>query len=480
MPLLCPCRQCNCRFGTQEMVGQLEAPEYTARFNHLLATNDVPLDEEIHSFAAISAEKEELRNKVRRQITHLRDSTDYLLALQEKTEWETANYNTVRAPLRRLPDDMLSEIFFQCVDEIDIQQNIDRIGKEQDVISSLDYRRAPWLLTRVCKHWRAVALSHPRLWSIISVNTPGGIYAGSLTHMQALELQLQRSGTCPLSVALRSTTTLASSHTLQLLISSSPRWKKLLTAVPIQAYRDLCKIEGNLPLLEEFYGLTTVGIYQINNAPALEFTGLRGAPILKKIAGSPGILSHISLHTPRITAAEVLRARATSQELVAILGRLPSLERSSLICMPATESGDLEGANVTLAHLRHLSLPMSTSILAGLTLPALTTLTLKGDISIDTVLSHLQRSRSTVREITIALNDVAEADCTHLLNELSSLEVVVVLTKYAHTPAFIQGLFETSGRFTALRRLTLKGIETIDPASLAHVKDVHPGLVITG
>ncbi|KAK0439946.1 uncharacterized protein EV420DRAFT_1167745 [Desarmillaria tabescens] len=412
MPLLCPCRKCNCRFGTQEMVGQLQAPEYTARFNHLLATNDVPLDEEIHSFAAISAEKEELRNKVRRQITRLRDSMDYLLALQEKTEWEIANYNTVRAPLRRLPDDMLSEIFFQCMDEIDIKQNTDRIGKDRDVISSLDYRQAPWLLTRVCKHWRAIALSHPRLWSIISVNTPRGRYAGSSTHMQALELQLQRSGTCSLSVTLRSTTMLASSPTLELLVSSSHRWQKLLTAVPIQAYRDLCKIEGNLPLLEEFYGLTTVDMYQINSVPALEFTGLRGAPMLKKVAGSPGILSHISLHTPQITAAEVIRAPATSQELVAILGRLQSLERSSLLCLPATESGDLEGANVTMAHLRHLSLPMSTTILAGLTLPVLTMLTLKGDISVDIVLSHIQRSRSTVREITIASDGIVEADCT--------------------------------------------------------------------
>ncbi|KAK0440896.1 uncharacterized protein EV420DRAFT_1247035, partial [Desarmillaria tabescens] len=85
---------------------------------------------------------------------------------------EIENYNTVRTPFRRLPDDMLSEIFFQCEDEIDIQQNIERIGKDQDVIASLDYRRAPLLLTRMCKHWRAIVLSHPRYWSTISVNTP--------------------------------------------------------------------------------------------------------------------------------------------------------------------------------------------------------------------------------------------------------------------------------------------------------------------
>ncbi|KAK0442404.1 hypothetical protein EV421DRAFT_584007 [Armillaria borealis] len=480
MPLLCPCRHCKCRFGSQAMVGLLEAPEYTDRFKHLLATNDAPLDEEIRSFVAITAEKRELKNKVNRQINRLKDSMDYLIALQEKAEWEIVNYNTIRAPHRRLPDDMLSEIFFQCVNGDLLQQNIDRIGKDQNIITSFDNRWAPWVLTRVCKHWRATALSLSRLWSTVSIKLPGhDNHSGSLR--RALELQLQRSGTCSLSVTIRSTTTLESCpQTLALLISSSPRWQKLLTVLPMRSYRDFCKIEGDLPLLEEFYGLTTVDVHRPHDTSALTFTGLRGAPMLKKISGSPGILSHISLHTPQITVVEVIRAPAISQELITILGRLPSLERSSLLCVPAMEGEDLGDTNMMLDHLRHLTLPMSSNILAGLTLPALTTLTMQGDISVDIVLGHIRRSGSTIREITIASDDVIEADCTRLLNELLAVEVVVVHTEYAHTPKFIQGLFETSGRFKALRRLTLKGEEVVDPASFAHVKDAHPGLITMG
>ncbi|KAK0224390.1 hypothetical protein EDD85DRAFT_981892 [Armillaria nabsnona] len=405
---------------------------------------------------------------------------DYLIALQEKAEWEIANYNTVRAPHRRLPDDMLSEIFFQCANEDLFQQNIDRIGKDQNVVTSLDNRQAPWVLTRVCKRWRAAALSLPRLWSTVSIKLPGrDRHSGSL--QQALELQLQRSGACPLSVTVRSITTLESCpQTLALLISSSLRWKELLTALPMRSYRDFCNIEGDLPLLEEFYGLTTVDVHRSHDASSLTFTGLRGAPMLKKISGSPGIVSHISLHTPQITVIEVIRAPATSQELITILSRLPSLERSSLLCVPAMEGEDLGDNSVMLAHLRHLTLPMSSNVLAGLTLPALTTLTMQGDISVDTVLGHIRRSGSTIREITIASDDIIEADCTRLLNELSALEVVVVHTEYAHIPKFIQGLFGTSGRFKALRRLTLKGEEAVDPASFAHVKDAHPGIITMG
>ncbi|KAK0215073.1 hypothetical protein IW262DRAFT_1514044 [Armillaria fumosa] len=480
MPLLCPCRHCKCRFGTEAMVEQLEAPEYTGRFEHLLATNDTPLDEEIRGFAAIIAEKGELRNKVKRQIKRLKDSMDYLIALQEKAEWEIANYHTIRAPHRRLPGDMLSEIFFHCANQDLLQSNIDRIGKDQDIITSFDNRRALWVLTRVCKHWRAIALSLPRLWSTVSIRLPGPDRK-SASLRQALDLQLQRSGTFSLSVTVMSTTTLESCRNiLALLISSSPRWKKLLTVLLRRTYQDFCEIEGHLPLLEEFYGLTTVDVHRLHDNSTLTFTSLRGAPVLNKIAGSPGILSHISLYTPQITVVDVIRAPETSEELITILGRLPSLERSSLLCAPAMEGEGLADTNVMLAHLRHLTLPMSSNVLAGLTLPALTTLTAQGDISVDIVLGNIRRSGSTIREITVASNDIIEADCTRLLNELSALEVIAVHTAYAHTPEFIRGLFDTSGRFKMLRRLTLKGEEAVDPASLARVKDAHPGIITMG
>ncbi|SJL12621.1 uncharacterized protein ARMOST_16050 [Armillaria ostoyae] len=475
MPLLCPCSNCGCRFGSRAMGQLLETTEYyTDRIKHLLATNDIPVDEEIRNFATISAEKEAVRSKVNRQIKRLEDSMYYLVSLRNKTNQELAKYNIIRSPHRHLPNDVLSEIFFRCVHENLIQQNIDRIGNKKNIITSLDRRLAPWVLTRVSKRWRAIALSLPRLWSTISVNIPWDTYPGSSENircMQALALQLQRSRTCLLSVTLKSSSTLTSSHTLAVLMSSSPRWKKLLTAVPIHSYRDLYRLEGNLPSLEEFYGLTTV-----DNSPPLEFTGLRGAPMLKKVASLPGILNHISIHTPQITVAEVINAQVTCKMLNLVLPRLPFLERASFPCPSA--GGDLGGTNITMTRLRYLSLPMSSSILANLTLPALTTLSLKGDISVDTVLSHIQRSGCTVREIKIASDDIVEADCTRLLNELSALEVVAIFTKYAHMPAFIEGLFETPGHFMALHKLTLKGVEAVDPASLVHIRDAHPAIVI--
>lgn len=100
-------------------MGQLlEATEYyTDRINHLLATNDIPMEGEMHSFAAISTEKGALGSEVNRQIKRLEDSMDYLVSLRNKTNQELAKYNIIRSPHRHLPSDVLSEIFFRCVDE---------------------------------------------------------------------------------------------------------------------------------------------------------------------------------------------------------------------------------------------------------------------------------------------------------------------------------------------------------------------------
>ncbi|KAG7439187.1 uncharacterized protein BT62DRAFT_627474 [Guyanagaster necrorhizus] len=114
-----------------------------------------------------------------------------------------------------------------------------------------------------------------------------------------------------------------------------------------------------------------------------------------------------------------------------------------------------------MAHLQHLSLPTSSTILAGLMLPALTTLNLRG-IFVDTVISHIHRSRSTIPETPLSSDDIVEVDCARLLSELSALEVAAVFIEYAHTPTFIKGLFEASDRFTALHILTLKGIGAVD------------------
>ncbi|RDB16888.1 hypothetical protein Hypma_002525 [Hypsizygus marmoreus] len=65
------------------------------------------------------------------------------------------DYRTVVAPHRKLPVEMLREIFITCSrDPLRIPVQLDR---------------APWTLARVCSKWRRIALSTTALWSNIHV-----------------------------------------------------------------------------------------------------------------------------------------------------------------------------------------------------------------------------------------------------------------------------------------------------------------------
>ncbi|SJL12666.1 uncharacterized protein ARMOST_16097 [Armillaria ostoyae] len=128
------------------------------------------------------------------------------------------------------------------------------------------------------------------------------------------------------------------------------------------------------------------------------------------------------------------------------------------------ESGDLGSVDVTMAHPRHLSLSMSSK-----------------ETSTSILSSRLFNTPgSAARKITIVSDEIVEAHFTRLLSEVSALEVVAVLTEFAHTTAFIHGLFETSSCFTVLRMLMLKGVEAVDLASVIHVRDVRLGIVTMG
>ncbi len=55
------------------------------------------------------------------------------------------------APIRKMPRDVLIEIFTRVVE-----------GRAQ--------RRAPWFLLRICHQWRTVVLSAPLFWTVIYVD----------------------------------------------------------------------------------------------------------------------------------------------------------------------------------------------------------------------------------------------------------------------------------------------------------------------
>ncbi|KAF8211000.1 hypothetical protein K438DRAFT_1530063, partial [Mycena galopus ATCC 62051] len=105
-----------------------------------------------------------IRSVISKTDAYLASLDDEISKLQEKLRQlederaSLANYRTrnaaILSPIRRMPPEVLGEIFLWTLPAID---DILRVGR-------FDMSRSPWLLTRISGRWRAVSVSNPLLW----------------------------------------------------------------------------------------------------------------------------------------------------------------------------------------------------------------------------------------------------------------------------------------------------------------------------
>ncbi|KAJ7666673.1 hypothetical protein DFH06DRAFT_249974, partial [Mycena polygramma] len=88
--------------------------------------------------------------------------------------------NGMRDPMARLPLELSSEIFLQCLP-------LEQYSRKPDVATS------PMLFMSVCNAWTAIALSTPALWAGIHLEHP---------NVELLDVWLRRAENHPLSISL--------------------------------------------------------------------------------------------------------------------------------------------------------------------------------------------------------------------------------------------------------------------------------------
>ncbi|KJA14987.1 hypothetical protein HYPSUDRAFT_122398, partial [Hypholoma sublateritium FD-334 SS-4] len=115
-----------------------------------LGTNEVPSDEQkcLIQSALIGPETKLLG--IQAQISQLKQQLESLVQKETIMVQEVAPYRALLSPFRRLPDDILREIFLHCL--------------PNDYIPVIDFRQPPLLLTHISRHLRQLALTTPRLW----------------------------------------------------------------------------------------------------------------------------------------------------------------------------------------------------------------------------------------------------------------------------------------------------------------------------
>ncbi|KAF8198821.1 hypothetical protein K438DRAFT_1583999, partial [Mycena galopus ATCC 62051] len=128
------------------------APRTLARYLELLDTNEPPQAPELALIRPVAEKGAARLAALDAEISRLKDRLIQLEGERAMLSKHHAKNLTILSPLRRMPPEILGEIFSWALPPFR---------------SPLNVQDCPWVLTQVSSRWRAVALSRPSLWSMV-------------------------------------------------------------------------------------------------------------------------------------------------------------------------------------------------------------------------------------------------------------------------------------------------------------------------
>ncbi|KAJ7601180.1 hypothetical protein C8J56DRAFT_912353 [Mycena floridula] len=317
----------------------------------LLASSSIPTEAE-------RAHLNQLLDASNAEISRLTAAIHKLVQEREALEQNVASYKIILAPIRRLPEDMLREIFVHCL--------------PANKAAATVITDAPLLLGRICHSWRELALSTPALWASIHVQFP---YDVDLARAQRLcdeaQTWLARSGTCPLTIKVLEIgdNQPPGIDFIKFLTTKSTQWRSVeISATEGSMVPLLSLTKSDVPRLEKFIHTATRGTpidartqeenfwsaLRILEGKRLCEVGFLGSR-LRNIAAMTskmelGQLTRLDLHAARPSSL-------TLKDTIDILSRCHSLTACSISiasCLPAMGAWNFEP--MTLLHLSSFSL----------------------------------------------------------------------------------------------------------------------------
>jgi len=193
---------------------------------HKLYTNALPTKEET---AIIRTELTSLLARamsLEEKILQLQSKHNELICQKARISVFVESHQALLAPIRQLLPEILQEIFYHC---LPTAHN-----------SLMSDKEAPLLLGRVCRRWRQIVYSTPKLWaSIHIIGSPSThpSHALDVARREAISSWLSRSGGLPLSISMivgerhtmkwysRDASNGQAQLYLDLIISHARRWK---------------------------------------------------------------------------------------------------------------------------------------------------------------------------------------------------------------------------------------------------------------
>ncbi|KAF7341966.1 hypothetical protein MVEN_01783100 [Mycena venus] len=344
-------------------------------FASRLGTNYCPQDEELAQINGLLIEPCLRLKRLEDDIAIMQKAIDKLKEERDAVSAFVEAHKALASPLRRLPLDLIQEIFMACLPT-----------NRNCVMSAIE---APVLLGRICSSWRNISLSTPRLWSRLHVveptrpyNVTSGIYETKVAQrLEVASTWLQRSGMCPLSISLESNLdhgitpplspqpsfTPSPDLFLNALISFSPRWQNIRLSIPAVALQKLAHLtENDVPLLQYLKIVQRPEHPGSNNTQSdvtLSLSSILRGPNLSRFSlmGGNNNPSNLPLRWNQLTALSLMgpawgaEFAQTCMVIWDILSRCPKLQACKLLVHGPPE-GDHVGSIIECTSLHALDL----------------------------------------------------------------------------------------------------------------------------
>ncbi|GLB42436.1 hypothetical protein LshimejAT787_1104510 [Lyophyllum shimeji] len=307
-------------------------------------------------------------------------------------------------PINRLPVELLADVFFLSLQDNRVMKGPPRSRKFPGLSFSPGWSSDPMILASVCRHWRAVALTTPMLWSSLAI-----LCSQRKHHIPLLRTWLERSADCPLTICLvepfRESKERAqwwpqqqalATDILSLLITQAYRWKAIDFRFSLGIPVVLANIpHGTLRALES----ATIFSSEGRSLSPLEFLSLdqvweavHASPSLRKARWEAVYLEHRLQDIPctQLTSIEVTISIDSLFDLLSLCHNLVDLHftdarlESDADSPPRSSNHPHSHALLVLPHLRNLSLDLnqpSATIFGRLTLPSLISFDIRQDQS---------------------------------------------------------------------------------------------------
>ncbi|KAJ6454382.1 hypothetical protein C8R45DRAFT_1037954 [Mycena sanguinolenta] len=375
------------------------------------------------------------------EVARLRAKIDELGRHRTDLQEQYNRCQTLLVPVRRLPSEIVAEIFAS------IPNTVDTVNDATTIALRTLARADILAVSQVCARWRAIALGTSSLWTTIRLY-PGlwGTVGTATKVTPLLESALTRSGQCPLTIYSNTDGAMFHGPALELLAQHSARWRAGTFIAPASDFQSFSGARGNLPILESLEinatGSQPVAVFEI--APNLRNFVIRepgGPPISTPALTQVSTIKHLNLSSGDI--ADVIAATshlspANRFTLQFYLDDWTSTRTATLNLGITPTSSDIGHLSIELLgeFFKHHCTAALSAIFGAITLPHLTSLSFASEAyprfplqwPHAQFLALTQRSafRAHLRELDLRDVQITEAQLLQCLAALPALTTLAI------------------------------------------------------